>query len=67
MNENNFYRCTIKIETEDNKGRVKYKKENYLVEAVSPTDVEVKMAKHLDMIDYEVVGINVMNIVEIIK
>lgn len=67
MNENNFYKCTIKTETEDAKGRVKYKKENYIVEAVSPTDVEVIMAKHLEMADYEVVGINVINIVEIIK
>jgi len=67
MNENNFYKCTIKTETEDSKGRVKYKKENYIVEAVSPTDVEVKMAKHLDMSDYEVTSISIVNILEIIK
>lgn len=67
MNELNFYRCTIKIEVEDAKGRIKYRKENYIVEAISPTDVEVKMANHLEMLDYEVVGINVINIIEIVK
>ena len=65
MNENNFYKCTIKTETEDSKGRVKYKKENYIVEAVSPTDVEVKVQKFLDMTDYETVSISILNIVEI--
>lgn len=67
MNENNYYRCTIKTETEDGKGRIKYKKENYIVEAVSPTDVETKMAKHLEMTDYEVISISILNIIEIVK
>jgi hypothetical protein len=67
MEENNYYRCTIKTSFEDRKGRIKYKKENYIVFAVSPTDVEVKMRKHIEMTDYDVVGINVMSIVDIIK
>ena len=67
MGDSNYYRCTVKTSFEDKKGNLKYKKENYIVSAVSPTDVEVKMAKHLEMADYEVVGINVINIVDIIK
>jgi len=62
-----YYRATIKISFEDKKGNVKFKKENYIVSAVSPTDVETKMAKHLGMEDYEIVGINTMNIVEIVE
>jgi hypothetical protein len=67
MNENNYYRCTVKIEYEGKKGNTKYRKENYIVSAVNPTDVEVKMRKHLEMTDYEIVGINVMSIIDIIR
>ena len=67
MSENNYYKCTIKTVFEDAKGREKFKKENYIVSAVSPTDVETKMAKHLEMTDYEIVAINLLNIIEIIK
>lgn len=64
---NQYYRATIKVSYEDKKGNVKFKKENYIVSAVSPTDVETKIAKHLGMEDYEIVGINTMNIVEIVE
>lgn len=67
MSEKNYYKCTIKTEYEDNKGRMKVKKENYVVEAVNPTDVEAKMSKHLEITDFEVVAISLMNIVEIVK
>lgn len=64
---NQYYRATIKLSFEDKKGNIKFKKENYLVYAVSPTDVEVKLAKHLGVEDYEIVGINVANITEVVK
>jgi hypothetical protein len=67
MSENNYFRATIKISYEDKKGNVKYKKENYIVSAVSPTDVEEKVAKHLGTEDYELIGVNVINIIDIIK
>lgn len=67
MSEKNYYKCTIKTEYEDNKGRMKVKKENYVVEAVNPTDVEAKMEKHLKITDFEVVAISLMNIIEIVK
>ena len=67
MNESNYYKCTIKTEFEDAKGRMKSRKENYIVQAVNPTDVEVKVQKFLEMSDYETVSISVLNIMDIIK
>ena len=64
---NNYYRATIKMSYEDKKGNVKYKKENYIVYAMTPTEVEVKLAKHLGVEDYEIVGINLVGIVDVIK
>ena len=63
---NTYFKVTVKMSYEDKKGNMKYKKENYLVSAMSPTDVEAKLAKHLGVEDYEVVGINVSNIVEVV-
>ena len=64
----NWFRCTIKMSFEDKKGNVKYKKENYIVSAINPTDVEAKIAKYLSSSeDYEIVGINTTNIVDIIN
>lgn len=64
---NQYYKVSIKMSYEDKKGNLKQKKENYIVFAISPTDVEAKMAKFLGVNDYEVVGINSINIVEIVK
>jgi len=62
-----YYRATIKIQFEDKKGNLKYKKENYIVFAMSPTDVEAKLSKHLGDGNYEIVGINLVGIVDVIK
>ena len=64
---NQYYRATVKMSFEDKKGNLKFKKENYLVSAVSPTDVEVKLAKHLGVDDYEIVGVNISNIIEVVN
>jgi len=64
---NQYYRATVKVQFEDKKGNVKFKKENYLVFAMSPTDVEAKITKHLGVEDYEIVGINLANITEVVK
>jgi len=64
---NQYYRVTIKMQFEDKKGNIKFKKDNYIVFAMSPTDVEAKLAKHLGVEDYEIVGINTTAIVDIIK
>jgi hypothetical protein len=62
-----FYKATIRISFEDKKGNEKFRKESYIVSAMSPTDVEAKLAKHLGTADYEVVSISTTNIVEIVK
>jgi hypothetical protein len=61
-----YWKASIRIASEDDKGRTKYRRENYLVYALSPTDVEAKLAEHLNMADYEVTSINLQNYVEII-
>jgi hypothetical protein len=64
---NTWFKCTVKVETEDAKGRQKFKKENYIVYAMTPTEVEAKMAKQLEATEYEITSISITNIVEIIK
>ena len=64
---NQYYRATIKIQYEDKKGNLKFRKENYIVFAISPGDVEAKLAKHLGAEDYEISGINLIGIVDVIK
>lgn len=64
---NQYYKASIRTSYEDKKGNLKYRKENYIVFAVSPTDVEAKIRKYLSMADYELVGVNIVNIVDIVK
>jgi len=64
---NQYYKATVKMSFEDKKGNLKYRKDSYIVFAMSPTDVEAKIAKHLGVEDYEIVGINTTNIADIIK
>lgn len=62
-----FFKCTTKTEFENEKGQVKYRKENYIVSAMTPTDVEAKLNKHLGTADFELVNVALTNIVEVIK
>ena len=62
-----YFRCVVKVEWENDKGQVKYKKEPYIVSAMSPTDVEAKMHVHLKGSDFEIMSITVTNIVDIIE
>jgi HJR/Mrr/RecB family endonuclease len=64
---NQWFKCTIKIEFEDDKGKQKIKRESYIVSAMTPTEVEKKLAEHLKMSDYEITSISTTNIVEIIN
>lgn len=64
---NQYYKATVKMQFEDKKGNVKFKKENYIVYAMTPTDVEAKLSKHLGVEDYEIIGINTTNIIDIIN
>ena len=65
MNEQNYYSVKIKLEIETEKG-IKHKKEGYIVRDVSPTAVEAKLAKHLQMSDYEIESITRMNVIEVV-
>ena len=47
---NQYYKCTVKMSFEDKKGNLKYRKDPYIVFAMSPTDVEAKIAKFLEII-----------------
>ncbi len=67
-----YFKVTLKIEkeTEDSKGRPKVKvvREEYLIDAVSPTEAESKIHKHLEgsMETFEVVSITLTKILEVI-
>ena len=67
-----YFKVTLKVEkeTEDSKGRLKIKvvREEYLIDAVSPTEAEAKIHKHLEglMETFEVVSITLTKILEVI-
>ena len=67
MSENNYFNCVVRIPGEDAKGRIKYRKEPYLVFAISPTDVEAKMRKELEGQDFEIVNVTLTRIVDVVK
>lgn len=67
-----YYNVRIRVETEvEVKGvpKIKVVPELYLISAVSPTDAETKMAKHLEglMAEYEVNAITKTNIIDVVK
>lgn len=64
---NQYYKASIKVSYEDKKGNLKYKKENYIVSAISPTDVEAKIVKYVGQESYEIIGINTLNIIDVIE
>ena len=67
MNEKQYYLTAIKVASENAKGRIKYRRDLYVCEAVSPTDVEKKMSTYLETADYEIVQITASKILDIIK
>jgi len=63
---NQYFKCAVKVEWENDKGQVKYRKEDYIVSGLTPTDVEAKMVEHLKGTDFEIISISVTKIVDII-
>ena len=67
-----YFKVKLKVEkdVEDAKGRAKTKvtSEEYLVDAVSPTEAEAKIHKHLEgmMESFEVVSITLTKILEVV-
>ncbi len=64
---NEYYKVTVKVDYESDNGKIKRHTENYLVAAVSPTDAEAKITKHLLTSDMEVRGIVKSNLLEVIE
>ena len=65
--ENNYYKCIVKTEYEDAKGKMKYRRDEYVVSGFSPTDVEAKITKELEGYDFEVAQITLTKIIAIIS
>jgi hypothetical protein len=64
---NQYFKCVIKIEFEAENGKVKYRREDYIVNALNPTDVEAKITEHLKGSDFEIISISVTKIIDIIN
>lgn len=62
-----YWKVSIKIESETDKGKVKLIKEEYLVKGISPTDVETKIHKHFVGMDFEVVSVTQTKILEVFE
>lgn len=66
--ENQYYKASVKVAFEDSKGRVKFRKEEYLVNAISPTDVEAKVNKEMEGAgDFEIVSIVLTKIISVLN
>jgi hypothetical protein len=66
MSEKQYFKAVVKVSYEDNKGRVKFRKEEYLVNAISPTDVEVLVTKEMEGTDFEISSIVLTKIISIL-
>ena len=68
MSENQYYKVNVKVEYENDKGQVKFRKEEYLVSGVSPTDVETKINKEMEGAgDFEIVSLSVTKILSVLE
>ena len=63
-----FYTVKVELQSEDDKGKIKKIKESKLVEAVSVSDAETKVAELFDgsVMEHEVIGAAVSNIDEVV-
>ena len=67
MTEKSYFKCSVKTEYEDNKGRIKFRKEEYLVNAVNPTDVEAQINKEMEGSgDFEITNISLTRILAVL-
>lgn len=64
-----YYLAKVKVHMEDEKGHVKKVTEQYVVDAVSITDAEVKINKEFDnsMLNFEVVSVSEMKLIKVIN
>lgn len=64
---NQYFKCKVKVEYEDDKGKSKFRGEEYIVNAVNPTDVEAKINEYLKGSDFEIASISQTKIISIIN
>ena len=64
-----YYIAKVKVHHEDDKGRVKKVTEQYLVDAVSVTDAEVKVVEEFDgsNMEFEVTAVIETKLVKVIQ
>jgi hypothetical protein len=67
MSENVYYMVVVNMLNEDEKGRIKKRKDQYVVQGISPTDVEAKINKELEGFEFEVSAIKSTKIIDIIR
>ena len=66
--QNEYFKCVIKIEYEGENGKTKYRKEEYLINAIGPTDVETKINEYIGVgFDFEITNISKTNIISVIS
>lgn len=69
MRELQYYKAVLSVEYEDAKGKIKKRREEYIVEGISPTDIEAKIHKRMQgsTEDFSISSISITNILEVIK
>lgn len=68
MKMTNYFQAKIVLETENEDGRIKKIRENYLIKAISVSDAETKLATFFKdvKLDYRVISVSESNIVDVI-
>jgi len=67
MNEKQYYLVVVKVATENAKGKIRYRRDKYVVNAISASDVEKKVTDYLETLDGEIVQITAANIIDVIN
>ena len=68
MTENQFFKCSVRVEYENDKGQIKFRKEEYLVNAVNPTDVEIQIIDEMAGTgDFEITSIVLTKILAVLN
>ena len=64
-----YYKVKVKIEYEDDKGKVKKMTEEYLIHATCVTDAEAKIHKELEAekMDWETTSVSITKILKVIE
>lgn len=65
--ENQYFKCIVKVLFEDEKGRVKKRRDEYMVFGLNPTDVQAKITKRLDGEDFEILQVSLTKIIDLVE